>query len=109
MGKRHSTGSRGKSWWAAQVAAQQASGVTQREFCASRGLSPSSFARWKRRIRDEEAAVVVAERSRFIELDVPALSTPLVRVNVGRLRVDFETLPPPAWVAELAAYEAARC
>ena len=109
MSKRHSTRSKGRSWWAAKVEAFERVGGTQRAFCEARGLRASTFAKWRRRLRGASAALVVSEPMEFIELELPAVSKPLVCVNVRGVRVDFETLPPPGWVAELAAYEAARC
>lgn len=110
MGKSHSRKSKGKSWWAAQIAAFERSGLSQRAFCETRGLSKSTFAKWRRRVQADATALAVAdERPQFVELELPAVAAPLVRVSIGRLHVDFETLPPPAWVAELAACEASRC
>ena len=107
MGK-HSTKSKGRSWWAAQLKAFESSGMSQRAFCKQRALSYSTFAKWRRRIR-EEGALVVSEAPRFIEVELPVESKPLVRLVVGTLTVDFETLPPPGWFAQLAALEAERC
>ena len=100
----------GRSWWAAQVAAQARSGLSQRAFCEARGVSLSSFARWKKRLASEESRelAVVDAPVRFVELEVPIEPPrPLVRVSLGALTIDFEMLPPPAWVAELA--ESTRC
>lgn len=102
-----------RSWWAAQVAAQMRSGLSQRAYCEERGVSLSSFARWRKRLEREGShaeLAVVEEPVRFVEVELPVQAEkPLVRVSLGAVTVDFETLPPPAWVAELAAYEAARC
>lgn len=101
----------GRSWWAAQVAAQKRSGLSQQAFCKARGVSLSSFARWRKSLLSEDEPrelAVVEEPARFVELELPMQPTkPLVRVSLGAVTVDFEILPPPAWVAELA--EAARC
>ena len=104
---------RGRSWWAAQVAAQARSGLSQRAFCEARGVSLSSFARWRKRLQVEDEPrelAVVEEPVRFVEVELPVQpAKPLVRVSLGAVTVDFETLPPPAWVAELVACEATRC
>lgn len=104
---------KGKAWWAAQIAAQECSGLTQRVFCTERGLAMSSFSRWRARLRSEEAgheSVVTPSPVRFVEVELPAPSAkPLVRVSLGEVTVDFETLPPPAWIAELATHRALRC
>lgn len=99
----------GSSWWAAQVEAQERSGESQRVFCEARGLSITSLARWRRRLRDEPTALAVRHAPRFVEVELPVVSGPLVRVSVGTLTLDFETLPPPGWVSQLAALEAERC
>ncbi len=104
MSKRHSTSSKGKSWWSAQVAAWRSSGLSQRAFCEQRGLSPSTFGKWRRRLVHERSeALVSVKRPEFVAVEVPVQAKPLVRVSLGVVTVDFETLPPPAWVAELAA------
>ncbi len=99
----------GRSWWAAQIEAQERSGQSQRVFCEARGLSISSLARWRRRLRVESTALAVRESPQFVEVELPVASGPLVRVIVGTVTVDFETLPPPGWVSQLAALGAQRC
>lgn len=104
--RKHSTRSRGQSWWAAQMKAYEQSGMTQRTFCEEHGLAYSTFSSWRRRLSRENAVVLAAPR--FVEIEIPQ-PAPRVRVQLGCVSVDFETLPPPAWVAELAAYEVSRC
>lgn len=83
---------------------------THREFTEPRGLKLRTFRRWLRKLRREREGAVVKRRSEFVEVELPTSSAPLVRVALGDVSVEFETLPPPAWVAELAAYrESFRC
>ena len=106
MRKGHSTKSKGRSWWSAQLAAWRSSGLSQRAFCERRGINQSTFSKWRRRLAKEAAcrtALIAPQEPRFIAVDLPVPEKPLVRVSLGAVTVDFETLPPPAWVAELAA------
>lgn len=112
MTKRHSTKSKGRSWWSAQLTAWRSSGLSQRAFCERRGINQSTFSKWRRRLAKETSnasALVAVAEPRFIAVDLPAAEKPLVRVSLGAVTVDFETLPPPAWVAELAARGGAGC
>jgi hypothetical protein len=96
---------RGRAYWAPLVEAYHSHPeVSQREFCRRRGISYRNFGRWLRKLRAERDQPGSVER-RFVEIELPAQPTaPLVRVQLGRVTVDFETLPPPAWIAELAHY-----
>ena len=78
------------------------SGVTQKAFAAERGVNVKRFRKWLRRFRVEEGGTGVPEQSlaRFVEIELPVVS--LVRVCVGGVQVEFDVIPPPAWVAELA-------
>jgi hypothetical protein len=101
------------SWWSAQIGAWERSGLTQADFCRARGLSISSFSNWRSKLLKEERhenpteAALVRKHptaAKFITVDIPVTPAPLVRVSVGSVTVDFDTLPPPAWVAELASF-----
>jgi transposase-like protein len=109
MAKRHSTKSKGRSWWSAQLTAWRSSGLSQRAFCERRGINQSTFSKWRRRFASETSALVSIAEPRFVAVELPAAERPLVRVSLGAVTVDFETLPPPAWVAELAARGGAGC
>ena len=102
----------GRSWWSAQIEAQAASGLTQTQFCAQQGLALSTFSHWKHRLRDEDEpshTVVAVRAPSFIEVELPSNSVPVARVILGSVTVEFESVPPPAWVAELAACGGRRC
>lgn len=101
---------RNASWWSAQIEAWEDSGLTQSEFCRAHSLSIASFSNWRSKLKAEakvtRGSSVMAKRHQspqFIAVEIPT-QTPLVRVSLGAITVDFDTLPPPAWVAELAAY-----
>lgn len=96
---------RGRAYWTPLVHAfLDAPDISQRDFCRRRGISYRNFGRWLRKLRAEREQPASLER-RFLEVELPARPTaPLVRVQIGRVSVDFETLPPPAWIAELAHY-----
>jgi len=95
---------RGRAYWTALVEEFWAGPeMTQREFCRRRNLSYRSFGDWVRQLRAEREQFDSLERQ-FVEIEVPAAHAPLVRVQLGRVTVDFETLPPPSWIAELARY-----
>lgn len=112
MRKGHSTKSKGRSWWSAQLAAWRSSELSQRAFCERRGINQSTLSKWRPRLARESvnnSALVAAPEPRFIAVDLPIPEKPLVRVSLGAVTVDFETLPPPAWIAELAARGGSGC
>jgi|GEM_PF-4804014 len=80
--------------------------ISQRAFADARGLKRKMFSRWLRRIQ-QERALPRSSGVEFVEVEVVA-ATPLVRVCVGDVSVEFTAVPPPAWVAELVAYREAR-
>ena len=96
---------RGRAYWTPIVEAfLDEPDISQREFCRNRGVSYRNFGRWLRKLRAEREKPGSLERQ-FVEVELPSPpSAPLVRVQLGRVTVDFETLPPPAWIAELAHY-----
>jgi hypothetical protein len=49
--------------WVEVVAAWQASGLSQSEYCRLAGVNPSTLSRWRDRWRDQEALQQAAERS----------------------------------------------
>lgn len=84
--------------------------VTHKEFAARHGVAVGSFQAWLYELRQErEALSLESEPVEFVDLDVPAeMLAPLVRVCIGDVAVEFDTLPPPAWIAELAAQREVR-
>ena len=83
-------------------------GLTQAEFARKHGVNLGTLQSWLYRLRrDQKAMARVESTPRFIEIEAPV--APLVRVRVGAVCVDFETLPPPAWVAELASLGGRSC
>jgi len=86
---------------------RDASGLTQFEFASKHGVNPNRFRKWLYKLRREDASpsVPVQSLARFVEVKMPSgplVAGPLVRVRVGTgVEVDFNVVPPPAWVAEL--------
>lgn len=65
---------KGESWWAEQIAAQERSKLTQRGFCAERGIVMSSFSRWRARLRSDgrvNGSAAVEAPVGFVEVEVP--------------------------------------
>lgn len=61
--------------WRALLQAQQASGLSQESYCLAEGVSSTSFAKWRKRFREERAsssstktAIVKAAVPEFVEL-----------------------------------------
>lgn len=105
---------RGRAFWETLVLEfGQTRGMTQQAFAESKGVHIGTFRHWIYRLRQEQTpenrqgAVVrrtVTTRSTadFVELEFDR--SVFVTVRLGNVNVDFSTVPPPAWVAELAAY-----
>lgn len=80
--------------WAKLIDQWRVSGVTQREFCARRGLAVSTFQWWRRRVT-AAAPRPDAVRASFVALPVtpPQLPTSVVEVELRsgtRLRFEGE-------------------
>jgi len=52
------------------VTEQERSGLTQREFCDSRGIAYSTFASWRRRVLDERLAEPANDTSAFVTVEL---------------------------------------
>lgn len=67
------------------MAAYEASGLIQKVFCKQNGLAPSSFAKWRRQLRDKNLGQEAPlEKSVFIELPRQAIlpTAPLWDIEV---------------------------
>jgi hypothetical protein len=98
---------RGREFWEHMILEfDQLQGVTQQQFAASKDVNVATFRQWIYRLRQEQAMpsghAIARTTSHFFEVEVAA--TPLVIVRLGAVAVEFSAVPPPAWVAELAAY-----
>ena len=101
---------RGREFWQRLVDEyeRRPKGVTQVEFASKHGVNLGTLQSWLYRLRRDQSAMTRHKPApRFIEIETPV--APLVRVRVGAVCVDFETLPPPAWVAELASFGGRPC
>jgi hypothetical protein len=106
---------RGREFWEQMILEfDQLQDVTQQQFAESKGVKVATFRQWIYRLRQERTQSDSSERAvarttpatgvnaHFFEVEVDV--TPLVRVRMGVVIVEFSAVPPPAWVAELAAY-----
>lgn len=80
--------------WAKRIEEWMGSGVTQREFCAKRGLAVSTFRWWRRRVTAAVPRPDAAHAS-FVALPVTPLQSPASVVEVElrsgtRLRFEGE-------------------
>lgn len=93
------------------VARFEASGLTQREFSDRNGVTMSALQYWLRKARSGgEGERTAEEQFRFVEVigeetkEAPARG---ISMELGGLRLRFETLPSPAYLAQVAAAFAA--
>lgn len=70
LASKHRRVNRSAQQWQAIMQAQQTSGLSQESFCRGQGLSTTSFAKWRKRFRDEGSSLAIAKviRSEFVEL-----------------------------------------
>ena len=97
---------RGRSFWVSTVQEFRASGLSQREFALSQGLSPSTLSRWVGVLAKEGRGPRRGRRgrrteARFVEVEVKP-APPRVRIEVGTLTMAFDSVPPVEFVVELA-------
>jgi len=111
---KHSTRHRRDFWEQLILEFEQTQGVTQRAFAEMKGVNVDTFRQWIYRFRHEldnpevpggtvaRSTKTSMTNASFVELKLDA--SPLVTVRFGAVAVEFSAVPPPAWVAELAAY-----
>lgn len=95
---------RGRSEWRELCAAREASGLTARAFAEQAGVNWNTLSWWGWRLR-REARLDGAPAPGFVEVvaAAPARTTAALVVRVGALTLEFGSLPPAAWLAEVAA------
>jgi hypothetical protein len=88
-----------QAYWRDQLLQWAQSGLSQRQFCQQRGLSPHAFTWWKARYRDElnlpyraiKTAAKKKHKQRFVEVKVsshmPELLYEVVLANRRSIRV----------------------
>ena len=74
------------------------SGMTVRAYAQRHGVATSTLHRWRAQLRQEP------ELPSFVEIETDERTTVTwCVVTVGNVVVSLESLPPAAWLAELAA------
>lgn len=95
---------RAKYDWAVLVAEQARSGLTQKAFCAQRGIHPVSFSQARRKLlaRRSPAREIVSAPKQFVRV-MPSTSAGAARLELsfGALTLRFDPVTPPAVVAAL--------
>lgn len=95
MAKRH-----GHEFWRAHLEAWHRSELTQREYCASRGLGEKAFYRWRRK---EKEAVASANSSLTlvpVSVSAPATGSIILLHSPGGWRIELPVGGAP-WLADL--------
>ena len=96
-------GRRSRCQWQEICAAHAASGLTARQFAVLAGVNRHTLNWWRWTFRRGERAEVPGGGG-FVEV-VEAVGGARARVvlRVGGAALEFEALPPAAWVAELVS------
>ena len=91
---------RGAEFWRGQLEAWHRSDLTQRDYCATHGLSEKSFYRW--RAKEKESIAAVKSSLTLVPISVAALATSgVVRLHSpGGWRIELPTTNVP-WLADL--------
>ena len=116
MGKKRKQVRLSREEWRRIVAEFRSSGLSQREFAESRGLSVSSVARWSRRLWREAACdddgaavgglVELVDSPRAVRAEAPGIEGARLLVG-GSVCLELPSWPSPDYVALIArAYEA---
>lgn len=99
---------RGRAFWSEAVRELASSGQSQAEFAQEHGLAPSTLGRWARLLEPEEEAVVrselieiVASPPEHLQLCPVTTGTGTTRLHIGGATVEFSSLPPVPYMAEL--------
>jgi hypothetical protein len=107
----------GRTFWEKTVRELNSSGLSRRRFAEQRRLKRRTLDWWCWRLKavgDRPVARRSRRRklqgARFIEVAAPVIPTPMtsMRIRVGAMTVEFDNLPPAAYVRDLAR-EVAPC
>ena len=85
----------GKDFWKALIKEQERSGLSQAEFCTTKGLSRASFYNWRSVLKKEKQKDLV----RVEVLD--GKPEPMRIVFAGGVVLHFSQTPAPEWIMEL--------
>ncbi|MFZ4537033.1 IS66 family insertion sequence element accessory protein TnpA [Propionivibrio sp.] len=91
---------RGAEFWRGQLEAWHRSDLTQRDYCATHGLSEKSFYRW--RAKEKESIAAAKSSLTLVPISVASLATSgVVRLHSpGGWRIELPTTNVP-WLAGL--------
>jgi len=70
------------------------SGLSKKEFCKQQGLNQATFWYWWQKYQKSGS-------EKFVELEGLPLDSGRVEINIGRVRVEFDRLPPVGYLRNL--------
>jgi hypothetical protein len=99
-----------------QVDAFLSSGLTEQQWCAENGVSPSTLRYWKRKIREEDGAcgtwvevgAALATPTQSLAI-IPVGHTGRITVRIGPFSIDVQTGSDPATLASVLSVAASLC
>lgn len=89
---KESSFSSGQKYWDAKIAEQRSSGLSQAEFCRSRGISVTAFYSWLSKSKK------LRPRKDLVRLEVSENSEPLRVVFQNGVALHFSKTPDPEWL-----------
>jgi transposase-like protein len=76
-----------KAYWGRQIAGQEASGQTARQYCREQGIGEHSFYVWRKRLRESAAVRFALVETRGVKLTEEHSDLELVLVSGDRVRI----------------------
>ena len=95
MAKRH-----GQEFWRAHLEAWHRSELTQREYCASRGLGEKAFYHWRRKEREAVASANPSITLVPVSVGAPLTGSVVRLHSPGGWRIELPVVGAP-WLADL--------
>ena len=95
MAKRH-----GQEFWRAHLEAWHRSELTQREYCASRGLGEKAFYHWRRKEKDAVASAKSSLTLVPVSVSAPVTGSVVRLHSPGGWRIELPAGSAP-WLADL--------
>ena len=95
---------RGREYWSEIVGEFEGTGLTQREFCESRGVKFTAFRNWLYRFGGKRRAQSGRKRrdSGFVQIvAAPPKPTVMCKLQFGRTELFFSELPPTEYLGAL--------
>ena len=90
----------GAEFWRGQLEAWHRSDLTQREYCATHGLSEKSFYRWRGKEKEARAAGQSALTLVPVNVSVPATGGIVRLHSPGGWRIELSAVEAP-WLTDL--------